>query len=75
MRRSKGYTDELEKINRDDSGLAITTGLKEVTPKKLKLWIMGYSQGEFGIYYETKDTLCYTKITTYLKQRNLKTKT
>ena len=37
MRRSKGYTDELEKINRDDSGLAITTGLKEITPKKLKL--------------------------------------
>ena len=36
---------------------------------------MGYSQGEFGIYYETKDTLCYTEITTYLKQRNLKTKT
>ena len=36
---------------------------------------MGYSQGEFGIYYGTKDTLCYTKITTYLRQRNLKTKT
>ena len=23
MRRSKGYTDELEKINRDDSGIAL----------------------------------------------------
>ena len=34
---------------------------------------MGYSQGDFGIYYETKGTLCYTKITTYLKQTNFKT--
>ena len=27
MRRSKGYTDELEKINRDDSGIALTISL------------------------------------------------
>ena len=26
-RRSKGYTDELEKSNRDDSSLAVTIGL------------------------------------------------
>ena len=35
MRRSKGYTDELEKINRDDSGLAVLLGFKEATAKKL----------------------------------------
>ena len=29
MRRSKGYTDKLEKINRDDSGIALTISLKE----------------------------------------------
>ena len=29
MRRSKGYTDELEKINRDDSGIALTIKLKK----------------------------------------------
>ena len=29
MRRSKGYTDELEKLDRDDSGLAVTIVLKE----------------------------------------------
>ena len=29
MRRSKGYTDELEKINRDDSGIALTIKFKK----------------------------------------------
>ena len=37
MRRSKVYTDELEKINRDDSDLAVTIGFKEATAKKLRL--------------------------------------
>ena len=36
MRSSKGYTDELEKLNCDDSGLAVTIGLKEAAPKKVK---------------------------------------
>ena len=47
MRRSKGYTDELEKINRDDSGLAIVNGVKEAAAKKLRLRIVRYSQGEY----------------------------
>ena len=47
MRRSKGYTDELEKINRDDSGLAVTIGFKEAAGKKLRLRITGYSKGEY----------------------------
>ena len=29
MRRGKGYTDELEKLNRDDSGIAVTVALKK----------------------------------------------
>ena len=29
MRKSKGYIDELEKINRDDSGLAVLINLKK----------------------------------------------
>ena len=33
MRRSKGYTDELEKINRDDSGLSVVIGFKEAVAK------------------------------------------
>ena len=47
MRRSKGYTDQLEKINREDSGLAVIIGFKEVAAKKLRLQMMGYSQGEY----------------------------
>ena len=46
MRRSKVYTDELEELNRDDSGLAVTIGLKEAAPKKLRLRTTGYSQAE-----------------------------
>ena len=47
MTRSKGYTDELEKLNRDDSGIAVTIGLQEVNTKKLRLRIRGYSQVEY----------------------------
>ena len=36
MRRSKGYTDELGQINRDDSSLAAIIGLKEAAAKKIK---------------------------------------
>ena len=34
MRRCKGYTDELEKINRDDSGSALNISLKDAAAKK-----------------------------------------
>ena len=34
MRRSKGYTDELKKINRDDSGVALNISLKDAAAKK-----------------------------------------
>ena len=35
VRRSKGYTDELEKINRDDSGIALNIKFKKAAAKKL----------------------------------------
>ena len=54
MRRSKGYTDELEKINRDDSGLAVILGFREATAKKLRLRITGYSQGEYWYLLSNK---------------------
>ena len=47
MRRSKGYTDELEKINRDDSLLALTINLKAAATSKLRYRITGWSQGEY----------------------------
>ena len=42
MRRSNVFNDELEKLNRDSSGLDVTIGLKEAAPKKLRLKITGY---------------------------------
>ena len=54
MRRSKDYTDELEKLNRDDSGLAVTIGLKEAAAKKLRLRITGYSQAEYWYLLSNK---------------------
>ena len=54
MRRSEGYTDELEKINPDDSGVAVTIGLKEAAPKKLRLRITGFSQAEYWYLLSNK---------------------
>ena len=54
MTRSKGYTDELEKLNRDDSGLAVTIGLKEAAAKKLRLRIIGCSQGKYWYLLSNK---------------------
>ena len=54
MRRSKGYTDELEKINHDDSGLAVIIGFKEAAAKKLRFRITGYSQGEYWCLLSNK---------------------
>ena len=47
MRRSQGYTDELEKLTRDDSGLAVVINLKEATKRKMRLRITGFSQAEY----------------------------
>ena len=47
MRRSKGYTDELEKINCDDSGIALTISLKEAATKKLRFRITEFFQAEY----------------------------
>ena len=54
MKRSKGYTEKLEKINRDDSGLAVIIGFKEAAAKKLRLRITGYSQGEYWYLLSNK---------------------
>ena len=54
MRRSKGYTDELEKLNRDDSGLAVVITLKEATANKLRLRVTGFSQAEYWYLLSNK---------------------
>ena len=54
MRRSKDYTDELEKLNCDDSGLAIVIALKEAAAKKLRLRVTGFSQAEYWYLLSNK---------------------
>ena len=47
MRRSQGYTDELEKLKRDDSGLAVVINLKEATKETIRLRITEFSQAKY----------------------------
>ena len=52
LRRSKGYTGELEMLSRDDSDLTLTKTLNQAATntkkkKKMKLRIPGYYQGEY----------------------------
>ena len=54
MRRSQGYTDELEKLIRDDSGLAVFIDLKAVATKKMRLRLTGYSQAEYWYAFSNK---------------------
>ena len=54
MRRSKGYTDELEKINRDDSGVALNISLKDAAAKKLRLRITVFSQAGYWYLFSNK---------------------
>ena len=47
LRRRKGYTNKIEKINRDDSDPLITITLKATAAKKMRLRVTGYYQGEY----------------------------
>ena len=42
MRRSKGNTDELEKLTKDDSGLVVVVTLKKAAVKKMRFRVVGY---------------------------------
>ena len=48
IRHSKGFTGELERVNRDDSDLTVTVDLKAAATKKMRLRITGYFQGEYN---------------------------
>ena len=56
IRRSKGYTGEFERVNRDDSDLVVTVDLKKAATKKMRLYVTGYYQGEY-MYMLTKEGL------------------
>ena len=47
LRHGRGYTNELEKILRNDSSLTLTVTLKAAATKKLRLRVVGYYQGEY----------------------------
>ena len=47
MRRSKGYTDELEKRTRSDGGVNLFLKLKSAVTKKMRLRITAHSQSEY----------------------------
>ena len=51
LRRSRGYTGELEKLVRNDSNLALTVNLKQASTYILRLFVTTYSQAEW--YYAT----------------------
>ena len=54
FQRSKVYTDELEKITRDDSGLGVVVTLKKTATKNVRLRIVGYSQAEYWLAFANK---------------------
>ena len=56
IRKSKGYTGEFERVNRDDSGLVVTVDLKAAATKKMRVYVTGYYQGEY-MYMLTKEGL------------------
>ena len=47
MRRSKGYTDELEQLTRNDGGVNLSTKLNRTATKKMRLRVIAYSQSEY----------------------------
>ena len=71
MKRSKGYTDELEKLNRDDSSLAVVITFKEATAKKLRLRVTGFSQAEYWYLLSNKGYIMSYKNYNILKADEL----
>ena len=61
MRRSKGYTIELEKFTHDDGGVTLNIKLKQAAAKKMRLRVIAYSQAE---YWYTSTNKCYNDIQT-----------
>ena len=47
MRRSKGYTNELERLTHDDGSVTLTNKLKKAAEKKIRLRVIPYSQAEY----------------------------
>ena len=55
--RGKRYTNEIEKLNGDDSHLTITIQLKTPAAEKMRLRVTGYYQGEYIYSMRERDSL------------------
>ena len=49
MRRNKGYTNELEKLTRDDGGATLTTKIKQAVAKKWGWGLLPFLRMNIGI--------------------------
>ena len=47
LRRGRGYTNELEKVVRNDSSLTLAITLKDAATKTMRVRVVGYHQGEY----------------------------
>ena len=47
LRRGRGYSNELERIVRNDSSLTLTVTLKDAAAAKYRLRVVRYYQGEY----------------------------
>ena len=51
LRGSSEYTNEAERLERNDSKISVSIQLKAATTKKLRLRVWAYSIGEYLYYY------------------------
>ena len=47
IRRGRGFSNEIERIVRNDSNRTLTTTLQNAAVKKMRLRVVGYYQGEY----------------------------
>lgn len=69
LRGEKAYTNEIEKLNRDDSDLAIIIQLKTLVAEKMILCVTGYYQGEY-LYSMMRDDELQRVQNNQIKARN-----
>ena len=63
LRQAKGYTRELEKPKRNDSKMTITIETRQTFSKKMRLRVLGYTNGEYT--YLLNDESLTLKYKTY----------
>ena len=71
LRRSKGYTDELESLTRDDSRLTLTIMLKDAAIKKMRLRVTGYLQGKYCYALSSRGLIMQYKNYGITKDKNI----